>query len=584
MVHQLRRIGEAVGQDRRRGILAGLHHAHDGQGLPLFDHGAHVGLVLGTVGPDPVGAVIGIEGAGAGQPEVDAEEILVAVAPRADLALRGFALREGPHQLVEPLRVLEAEGIERHVGDPPGGGQHHQAFAVVFRPSAGLDVVLVQIQVRVPGHGMEGVGAAEGGQEPAAALPRGKAQRLEAAVGVDLAHFAAAQGVDPGNEVVVVLDGADRRLDAALPAVKIGLQALQVVGGHPGEHPGDRAPFPHLPVRLFPVLPAVGGEHGGDVEHGVGDLEGIVLQGVFLDALDVAVGARGHGQDHGDADDADGARHRHQDGPGLLGPEVVEAQGQSGQEGHGRPSDPPVDRRLCGVSGLEGVAVGGDAPVLQGDGAGGVCRGQLRIVGHHHHEAVAGDLLQELHHLDAGLAVQGAGGLVGQEHVRVVDQGAGDGDALHLPAGQLRGLLVDVLGQADLFQGLPGPPGAFAPGDAPDGQRQLHVGQDRLVGDQVVALEHEADAVVAVGVPVPVPVLFCGDPVDDQVPAVIAVEAADDVEQCRFSRSAGAQHGNELAAAQREADVVERRLHQLAGMVCLADMIDLQHVPTSFRI
>ena len=41
--------------------------------------------------------------------------------------------------------------------------------------------------------------------------------------------------------------------------------------------------------------------------------------------------------------------------------------------------------------------------------------------------------------------VQRAGGLVGEDHARPVDQGAGDRDALALPAGELVGELVGVI-------------------------------------------------------------------------------------------------------------------------------------------
>ena len=50
------------------------------------------------------------------------------------------------------------------------------------------------------------------------------------------------------------------------------------------------------------------------------------------------------------------------------------------------------------------------------------------------------------------------------------------------------------------------------------------------MGDEIVALEHEADAVVAVGVPVAVFVLFGENAVDDEIARIVMVEAADDVE------------------------------------------------------
>ena len=67
----------------------------------------------------------------------------------------------------------------------------------------------------------------------------------------------------------------------------------------------------------------------------------------------------------------------------------------------------------------------------------------------------------------------------------------------------------------DLLKGLLGPLPPLLPMHARDGQGQLHVGQDALVGDQVVTLKDEAHGVVAVGVPVTVLVLFGGGAVDD---------------------------------------------------------------------
>ena len=116
-------------------------------------------------------------------------------------------------------------------------------------------------------------------------------------------------------------------------------------------------------------------------------------------------------------------------------------------------------------------------------------------------------------------------------------------------------------------------------GDAGDGQGQLHIGQHRLMRDEVVALEHEADGVVAVGVPVPVSVAASGDAVDDKFAAVVTVKAADDVEQGGLARAAGAEDGNKFTVAEVEADPVERCLCQIAGGVFLFDVDKLKHWP-----
>ena len=89
------------------------------------------------------------------------------------------------------------------------------------------------------------------------------------------------------------------------------------------------------------------------------------------------------------------------------------------------------------------------------------------------------------------------------------------------------------------------------------------------MGDQVIALEHETNGVVAVGVPVAVGVLLGGDAVDDQVTAIIAVKAANDVEQCGFAGAAGAQDGDKLIVTEVQADIVEGDLFQIACFVFL---------------
>ena len=50
------------------------------------------------------------------------------------------------------------------------------------------------------------------------------------------------------------------------------------------------------------------------------------------------------------------------------------------------------------------------------------------------------------------------------------------------------------------------------------------------MGNQIVALEYKADGVVAIGIPVPILILLGGDPVDDQVAGVVAVQTADNIE------------------------------------------------------
>ncbi len=65
--------------------------------------------------------------------------------------------------------------------------------------------------------------------------------------------------------------------------------------------------------------------------------------------------------------------------------------------------------------------------------------------------------LEDAHDLGAGLGIQVAGRLVGQDDARLVDQRPRDGDALLLPAGQLVGPMVDAVAQPYRLQGALGP-------------------------------------------------------------------------------------------------------------------------------
>ena len=193
----------------------------------------------------------------------------------------------------------------------------------------------------------------------------------------------------------------------------------------------------------------------------------------------------------------------------------------------------------------------------------------------HDDEAVAGHVAQQVHDLHAGCGVEGTGRFVGQQNLGVVDEGARDGDTLHLAARHLRGLLVDVVLQADAFKGIEGALAALGAGDTGQGEGQLDVGQDTLVWDQVVGLEDEADAVVAVGVPVAGLVVLRRNTVDDEVAALEAVEAADDVEHRRLAGAGLAQHGHKLVVAERHGDLVERHLHEVGGLIGLDDLLEL---------
>ena len=62
---------------------------------------------------------------------------------------------------------------------------------------------------------------------------------------------------------------------------------------------------------------------------------------------------------------------------------------------------------------------------------------------------------EEVEHFRGTGGIQVAGGFVGEDHIGIGDDGAGDGDALLLAAGKLAGEVVEAIVQADeLERGL----------------------------------------------------------------------------------------------------------------------------------
>ena len=121
----------------------------------------------------------------------------------------------------------------------------------------------------------------------------------------------------------------------------------------------------------------------------------------------------------------------------------------------------------------------------------------------HDNELFVRDLLQKLHDLHRRLTVERAGRLVGQQNLRIVDQRTRNRNALHLSAGHLVWLLVQLVAQPDFFQRLHGALFPLGLAYARERQCKFHVLQYRLMRNQVIALKNKANRMVAVGIPVP---------------------------------------------------------------------------------
>ena len=112
-----------------------------------------------------------------------------------------------------------------------------------------------------------------------------------------------------------------------------------------------------------------------------------------------------------------------------------------------------------------------------------------------HRLAGLGQVGDHADHFGGHPRVERAGGLVEEDRFGLHRQGAGDGDALLLAAGELVGAGGELVGEADAVQELPGFGFALVAGAAEHVERAgEHVFQHVHVREQVELLEHHADA------------------------------------------------------------------------------------------
>ena len=170
-----------------------------------------------------------------------------------------------------------------------------------------------------------------------------------------------------------------------------------------------------------------------------------------------------------------------------------------------------------------------------------------------------GDLQLALHlangaaKLFANLRVQRAEGLVEQQHFGLVREGASDGHALLLAAGELGRQTIVHAFQRDQAQQFLATLAAVVGAHAPHPQRELDVLADGHVAEQRVVLEHEADAALTRR--------DVRDVVAVQRDAAVidARQPGNRAQQGALAAAAGAEQHEELALADFQRDVVDDR-------------------------
>ena len=193
-------------------------------------------------------------------------------------------------------------------------------------------------------------------------------------------------------------------------------------------------------------------------------------------------------------------------------------------------------------------------------------------------------LVEELHDLRAGPRVQVSRRLVGEQNARPIHQGPGDGHPLSLTPRELARPMSHSVGQLDPHQRLLGQAAPLSLAHPRVDQRKLHVAESRGPGQQIVALEHEADLPVADSRQLGLAEARDQAAVEPVLAPGGGVQASDQVHQGRLAGAGGAGDGHELIALDGDVDAA-KRVHDLAlhGEIALDAAQGDQRVGRSVR-
>ena len=247
-----------------------------------------------------------------------------------------------------------------------------------------------------------------------------------------------------------------------------------------------------------------------------------------------------------------------------------------------------MERAAAGGGGLEGVsvlcawwsgatsgAVLDDFAVAEDDFASALV-GEDGVMGDHDDGVSLGvEVVEDLHDFAAGGGVEVAGGLVGEEDVGLADEGAGDGDALELAAGELLGVVSEPSAESEALGVVAGEPSPFGLGDAAVDEWEGDVVDDVEVVEEVEGLEDEADVFVAEEGESAVAAVGHALAVDFHDAAGGDVEESEQVHEGGLAGAGAADDHDEFAGMDVEVDAVERGDGGVAHLVVAFESRDV---------
>lgn len=181
-------------------------------------------------------------------------------------------------------------------------------------------------------------------------------------------------------------------------------------------------------------------------------------------------------------------------------------------------------------------------------------------------------LLQDVHDLLTGTAVEVAGRFIRKYQLGMGGNGTGDGHSLLLSAGQFKRFVHHPLRQADHREGFLCQTAAFPPWQSPIDERQFDVFESIEGGEQVETLEDEADDMVP---PVRELVFFHrADGCSIQMVFTCGglVQTAENVHQGRLSGTRLSRDGDKFPFLYRETDMIESGHHAALGRIAFDDV------------
>ena len=182
--------------------------------------------------------------------------------------------------------------------------------------------------------------------------------------------------------------------------------------------------------------------------------------------------------------------------------------------------------------------------------------------------------------------VELAGGLVGEQDLRVVGQGHGQPDPLLLPAGQLGGPAVSALREPEQAQQVTHPAPDLLPRTTRQAHRDGYVLGGREIGQQVVArlLVEEPDRLAAEAQPLATP---HGDevvPRDPRGPGGGPVQPREHAQQGRLAAAGRTDDGDELTGGDGQVEPLQRHHLDTFGREDAHDVVALDERSAPLRL